>query len=42
LAAVKAVVDIELGSVSRRSGILKHVEVVRGGGGDSEKKCFIS
>jgi hypothetical protein len=42
LAAVGAVVDIELGSVSGRSGIPRHVEVVRGGGGDGEKKCFIS
>jgi hypothetical protein len=42
LAAVKAVVDIELGSVNRRSGILRHVKVIREGGGDGEKKYFIS
>jgi hypothetical protein len=42
LAAVGAVVDIELGSVNGRSGIPKHVEVVWGGGRDNEKKCFIS
>jgi hypothetical protein len=42
LAVVRVVVDIELRSVNRRSGILKHVEVVRGRGGDSEKKYFIS
>jgi hypothetical protein len=42
LAAVEVVVDIELRSVNKRSGILRHVEVVRGRGGDGEKKCFIS
>jgi hypothetical protein len=42
LAVVGAVIDIELGSVSERSGIPRHVEVIREGGGDGEKKCFIS
>jgi hypothetical protein len=42
LAVVGAVIDIELGSVSRRSGISRYIKVVRGGGGDGEKKCFIS
>jgi hypothetical protein len=42
LAVVGVIVDIELGSVSRRSGISRYVEVVRERGGDSEKKCFIS
>jgi hypothetical protein len=42
LAVVRVVIDIELGSVSGRSGILRHIKVIRGGGGDGEKKYFIS
>jgi hypothetical protein len=42
LAVVRVVIDIELGSVSRRSDILRYIKVIREGGGDNKKKYFIS
>jgi hypothetical protein len=42
LAVVRAVINIELGSISERSGILKYIKIIREEGGDNKKKYFIN